>query len=107
MITHNKIRELAKKDKIAFKKHAVLRMYQRKILADEVREALLGGEIIEEYRKDKPLPSYLVLGYTTRQRPLHIVVAVDPEEPTVWVVTVYEPKLEEWEEGFKKRRQVR
>jgi len=82
-------------------------MHQRGIFADEVKEALLSGEIVEDYPRDRPLPSYLVLGYTTKRRPLHIVVAVDPEEAILWVITVYEPKPEEWEEGFKKRRQVR
>ena len=32
----DKIKELASRDKLAFKKHTVLRMRQRKIAADEV-----------------------------------------------------------------------
>jgi len=107
VITYNEIRDLAEKDRIAFKKHAVLRMHQRKILADEVREVLLRSEVVENYPRDRPFPSYLVLGYTKRGRPLHAVVAVDVEEPILWVITLYEPNLEEWQEGFKKRRKSR
>ncbi len=45
------IRVLAEKDRIAFKKHSILRMNQRGILADEVKEVLLSGEIIESKEK--------------------------------------------------------
>jgi len=100
----NKIKELAENDRISFKKHAVLRMFQRNIFVDEVREALINGEIIEDYPKDRALPSYLVLGYIEKLRPLHIVVAYDPNESILWVITVYEPNPKEWEEGFRKRR---
>lgn len=99
------LKELAKKDKLAFKKHALLRMYQRNIRADDVKVALLGGEVIESYLEDKPLPSFLVLGRTSKGRPLHTVVALDSEEQILWIITVYEPSMEEWEEGFRRRRE--
>jgi len=51
------LRRLARKDKLAFKKHALLRMYQREVLVEEVKEALLNSEVIESYTSDKPLPS--------------------------------------------------
>jgi hypothetical protein len=38
------------------------------------------------------------------RKPIHGVVAIDEEEPMLWVITVYEPDLSEWEEGFEKRR---
>ncbi|HED00870.1 MAG TPA: DUF4258 domain-containing protein [Proteobacteria bacterium] len=53
----DKIKELASKDKLAFKKHTVLRMRQRKITADEAKKALQVCEIIEYYPEDHPLPS--------------------------------------------------
>ncbi len=97
--------ELAKNDNLALKKHALLRMYQRKIMVEEVKEALLNGEIIESYPSDRPLPSFLVLGYTFKRRPLHVVVALDLEGDMVWVITVYQPSDEGWEEGFRKRKE--
>jgi hypothetical protein len=58
------IRKLATQDRIAFKRHTLLRMHQRKILADEVKQALQTAQIIEKYPSDHPLPSCLILGYT-------------------------------------------
>ena len=59
-MSYEEIKQLAERDRIAFKKHAVLRMHQRKNLADEVKYALINGETIEKYPKDRPLPSQLV-----------------------------------------------
>jgi len=98
------IKDFAEKDHIAFKKHSILRMYERNIIADEVKGILISGEIIESYLEDRPLPSCLILGYTTKQRPIHVVVSVDKEEQMLWVITVYIPSLEEWEEGFRRRK---
>ena len=98
------IKALAQEEKIAFKKHGLLRMHKRKIKADDVKEVLVEGEIIEEYPEDKPLPSCLILGYNNHHRPIHVVLAVDAIDGMLWVITVYEPKVEEWEEGFRTRR---
>ncbi len=104
VVVRQTIRELAKKDRIAFKKHTVLRMHERKIHADEVKDALTKGEIVEDYPDDRPLPSYLVLGYTMKERPVHAVVAIDMEDKMLWIITVYEPNLENWENEFRRRR---
>ena len=98
------IKQIAEKDRIAFKRHSILRMYERKILADEVKEVLMSGEIIENYPEDRPLPSCLVLGYASNQRPIHAVVAVDERESMLWVITVYIPSTDEWDEGFNRRK---
>ena len=100
----NRIHELAALNQMAFKNHTVLRMYQRQLTGDETKEALVQCKVIEEYPDDYPLPSCLVLGYTRMRKPIHGVVAIDEEEPMLWVITVYEPDLSEWEEGFEKRR---
>lgn len=98
------IKQIAEKDRIAFKRHSILRMYERKILADEVKEVLMSGEIIENYPGDRPFPSCLVLGYASNQRPIHTVVAVDERESMLWVITVYIPSTDEWDEGFNRRK---
>jgi hypothetical protein len=67
------IKNFAENDRIAFKKHSILRMHQRHIFADEVKDVLITGKIIESYLEDRPLPSYLVLGYTVKQRAIHAV----------------------------------
>jgi len=44
----NRIHELAVLNQMAFKKHTVLRMYQRQITEDGTKEALVQCKIIEE-----------------------------------------------------------
>ncbi len=79
-------------------------MRQRKISVDEVKQALLAGRIIEDYPSDRPLPSGLLLGYTETGKIVHVVVAIDEDYPMLWLITVYEPNLIEWNEGFEYRR---
>ena len=63
---------------------------------EEVFEAVISGEIIENYTDDKPYPSLLIFGLTNKGRPLHIVVAYNADEDTTIVITVYQPKPEKW-----------
>lgn len=98
------IRSLAGSDKIALKRHSILRMRQRRITADEIKEALLTCKLIEDYPSDRPLPSGLLLGFTGNGKAIHAVVAIDEDEPMLWLITVYEPTLDDWEEGFERRR---
>ncbi len=101
------IRELAEHDRIAFKRHAVIRMQQRAIHADDVREILLFPEIIEEYADDHPLPSALLFGMASARRILHAVVAIDPtDDGMLWVITVYEPDQTSWCSDLKTRRKI-
>ncbi|MBT1076906.1 DUF4258 domain-containing protein [Geobacter grbiciae] len=100
----NRIHLLAASDRIALKRHSILRMHQRRINADEVKEALLSCTLVEDYPSDRPLPSGLVLGRTSDGRVMHAVVAIDVVEPMLWVITVYEPSLSDWLEGFEQRR---
>jgi len=49
----------------------------------------------------------LVVGYTRKKRAIHAVVVIDDqnkEEGMLWIITVYEPNILEWQEGFEKRR---
>ncbi len=103
-ITNRLIRKIAEKDRIAFKKHSAIRMKERRIDADEVKKIMLHGEMIEEYPEDKPFPSCLVFGFTEKQKPVHIVIAIDSDDQIIWVITVYSPSKEEWEDGFKRRK---
>lgn len=99
------IKELAEHDRIAFKRHAVIRMQQRAIRADDVKKILLYPEIIEEYAEDHPLPSALLFGSSSARRILHAVVAVDPtDDGMLWVITVYEPDQVNWCSDLKTRR---
>ncbi len=68
-------------------------MRDRRIKADEVRQAILSGEIIEEYPDDKYSPSCLIYGQTVAGKRLHVVCSLPP---VVRIITVYEPNQEEW-----------
>jgi hypothetical protein len=73
------------------------------------REAILSSvdtyEIIEEYPKDKYLPSYLIYAeYKTQV--IHIQIAIDMKNDNIRVVTTYKPTLDKWEKDFKTRRKL-
>jgi hypothetical protein len=96
---------LAAHDRIAFKRHAVIRMQQRGIRADAVKLMLLTAEVVEDYAHDHPLPSALLFGMTPTQRPLHAVVAIDStDNGMLWVITVYEPDPQNWDSDLRTRR---
>ena len=97
--------ELAANDRIAFKRHAVIRMQQRCIRADDVKSMLSESEVVEEYAHDHPLPSALLLGMTPTRRQLHAVVAIDSTDGgMLWIITVYEPDQLNWNSNLKTRR---
>lgn len=77
----------------SFSDHAVKRMIKRDISRHDVEDAILQGEIIEEYPDDKYSPSCLVYGRTEDGRDLHVQVSLPP---FVVVITTYEPDQVEW-----------
>lgn len=86
------------KDKILegeyrFSEHAVKKMIKRLIERFEVEDAIINGEIIEEYPDDKYSPSCLIYGKTRNGRDLHIQASLPP---AVVVITAYEPDPSEW-----------
>ena len=95
---------LAKEHKIQFTDHANKRASERSIdiLAD-ILPVLKEGEIIEEYPEDYPYKSYLLLGYTNSNKPLHIVCAI--VNNILWIITEYFPNTKQWEADFKTRKE--
>jgi hypothetical protein len=83
--------------------HAIQRMFERGISIEDVAAVLASGETIEAYPDDSPYPSRLILGWRGK-RPLHLVVADDPDAEERIIVTVYEPDPAQWEAGFKRRK---
>ncbi|MBK9126072.1 MAG: DUF4258 domain-containing protein [Chloroflexi bacterium] len=82
--------------------HAHEKSAQRRILSDEIDEAIQAGEVIEDYPNDKYGPSCLLLGLTKAGRPLHIQVSYPPHRK---VITVYEPSSDRWEADMRTRKQ--
>lgn len=58
-----------------FSRHAFRRVVERNISEQEIREAGVNAEVIEDYPEDKYSPSALLLGFTAAGRPLHFQVS--------------------------------
>jgi len=89
--------------RLVFRVHAVQRMFERQLSVEDVRQALAGGENIEQYPNDRPYPSRLVLGWC-ESRPLHVVVADNNVDDELVVVTVYEPDAARWSDDLRRRK---
>jgi len=97
------IRQKFAEDQFEFSKHAVDQSIVRRILVQEVREAIASGRIIEDYPDGKYGPSCLILGFTLAQRPLHIQCSY-PSRPILKIITLYEPGADNWNDDFTQRR---
>ena len=86
-----------------FSRHALIRIAQRNISRQEIQEAGLQSDIIEEYPDDKYSPSCLLLGFTRAGRPLHIQVSL-ADTRLVKIITLYEPDDDEWLNYYSERR---
>jgi hypothetical protein len=70
-----------------------------------VETAFLTGEVIEDYpTAHRPLPDCLVLGTMSGGEPIHAVLAIDNDANKLFVVTVYRPSVEEWENDWRTRK---
>jgi hypothetical protein len=78
-------------------------MFERNISEVDVLDVLEQGIVIENYPTDKPYPSCLILGFV-KGRPIHVVVAEATDDNISVIITVYEPNLEIWDQGFKTRK---
>lgn len=89
---------------IRWTEHVLKRLLQRDISQASVVQAVLSGEVIEQYPDDYPFPSCLLLGSTAAGTALHVVCGQGPGE--VWMITAYRPDLAEWEDDLKTRKKV-
>lgn len=75
----------------------------RKIEAKEIEETIYKGKIIEPYPDDPRGASCLILGSTSRDRPLHVVCGRLGEDE-ILIITAYVPDPKEWESDWKTRK---
>lgn len=83
------------------KLHALQKMNERGIMPVDIKAALLGCTLVENYPDDKRGHSCLVWGRTNSGRDLHFVCGIGEE--LLWIVTIYEPGREEWETPGRRR----
>lgn len=77
-------------------------MLERNITRDIVKEVIVHGELIEDYKNDKPFPSGLFFKFVNN-RPIHTVIAYDQVQNIGYIITSYEPTLDIFESDFKTR----
>ena len=90
-----KIRVKIVKNDFELSQQAVNQSILRRIRVEELREAIMAGEVIEEYPNDKYGPSCLIFGFTIANRPLHVQCSY-PSRPLVKIITLYEPDPKIW-----------
>jgi hypothetical protein len=60
--------------------------------------------IIEDYvMEGRPFPGCLVLSFID-SIPVHSVIAIDMDFDRIFIITVYKPSAERWEDDWKTRR---
>jgi hypothetical protein len=89
--------------KIIFRVHAVQRMFERRVAAKQVSQALRTGETIEDYSSEMLQPSRLILGYQGK-RPFHVVTSENTDTDETAIITVYIPDPGKWNKDFRSRR---
>jgi hypothetical protein len=80
-----------------------MRLQERRLTSEILREAVGTLEIIEEYPRDKYLPSFLMRGEVP-EFVFHALIAADLEGDNVRVVTMYLPDPEHWDDSGRVRR---
>lgn len=101
-ITIDTLRNLCKDETILMTQHVYSRCRERGIHYTDIKNAIIHGEIIEQYPDDYPYPSCLTLGACVNGRYIHVVCGVG--EGKLWIITSYYPDPEKWESDLKTRR---
>jgi len=99
------IKSCIKRRRIRWTYHVNMRLKGRFIPREVILSSVGSYEIIEEYPKDKYLPSYLIYAKEKGQI-IHIHIATDIKNDSIIIITSYRPNLDKWEKGLKKRRKA-
>ena len=78
-------------------------MFERSILRDDVKQAILDGKVIEKYEDDYPYPSFLIARIDS-DNPIHVVVSYDKEIDICYIITTYKPDTKYFLEDLTTRR---
>jgi Domain of unknown function (DUF4258) len=71
------------------------------ITTKDVEQAIVTGDVIEDYPDDTRGHSCLILGYGQDNRPIHVVCA--PKDEYLAIITTYIPNLTQWTPDFRER----
>ncbi len=96
------IKQLVRNGKFVLSAHADQEAADEGIAIAEIRDALLNGEILEQYPDTGRGESCLVLGFAN-DKPIHAVCGWYRE--SIAIVTVYIPKSPKFDDPWTRRRQ--
>lgn len=96
------IKKFIKKRDYLFSEHADEERTKDHLAVEEIEQAILGGEVIEERLDDPRGESRLIAGKSTNGKQIHVVVGFKFEKPVI--VTNYLPDEEEWIGGIIRKR---
>ncbi|MCI0453993.1 MAG: DUF4258 domain-containing protein [Candidatus Dadabacteria bacterium] len=99
----DKLRRCIKSGKYEWKQHTLTRIIERGIPLEAIIKVILQGDVIEDYPSDRPFPSCLMFSLI-EGKPIHVVVSLDEQENTAYIITVYEPSLDKFEPDYKTRK---
>jgi hypothetical protein len=85
--------------------HVNMRLRERHIPRQSIISSVDTYEVIEEYKDDKYLPSYLIYA-THANEVFHLHVAMDINNDVVIIITAYKPSSDKWESNGKTRRML-
>ena len=100
---HEIIKSAVNLNNIEWKLHSFKRMLERGISRKDVIDAIINGEIIENYPDDHPFPSCLIMKYISSGA-IHVVIAYNEYENKVIIITAYNPDNDIFESDYKTRR---
>lgn len=88
------IRVQAAAENIRITQHAQQEMVEEDITLDEVLQAIVTGQIVENYPEHRRGACCLLNSHAQQGRSLHIVCTT--AQPVLIIITVYEPKPPKW-----------
>ncbi len=103
-----RIREAFKLGRYTLRVHGFERMVERGIHPQAIRQVVITGQPIEyDAAGSRGVDESLLFNGVVGNKPLHVKVAerITPTGYRHFVVTVYEPDPEIWQNGFSQRRQ--
>ncbi len=94
-----RVASLIAQGRYEFSDHAERERINDGFTVDDVKGIALQGDLLEDYPKDPRGHSCLMLGQAADGRPIHSVLTILPTD-VVRFITVYEPTLPKWLNGW-------
>ena len=95
------VKKAVKNGKYRYTVHGAKQRIARRIKRKEIEEAIESSKIIEDYPNNHYGSACLLLGKTAKDKALHILCSL---QEIVYVVTVYDTDLVDWEDDLETRR---